>query len=477
MKINKNIAIVFLFFFISLYILQFTAQEIIGYDGYLHIKIADLTKEGVVKDFPWVTESITAENYSDHQFLFRILLIPFSYLGLMYGAKLASVLFSALCFTVFYWFLTKHKISYPFIWTLTYAVSSVFLMYRFLLPRPMPLIIISFILTIHFIEKKNYLGLAIITFLLNWISPAFIFQLMIIGLYFLINLLIKKKINIKLILYPSIAIILALLLNPYFPKNIYFLYIQLFKVNLLGNLYNQEWRAWPIKEFFVFNYLLLSLFLLSIYVNIKNKLKINKKTIMFGVITIIFLIFTITSRRMQEFLVPFVILFASFSLNEKIKKLKNDKTIKIILVILIIIIASLHVYHLKKQINEAHFLPRYKECALWMKEDIPEESNVFINGYSFSYLFFYNSDIYYTHGVDLTYSHLKDPIKFEAYMNILKGNYPDYNSIKQDYDADYVFVGKTKLDKNFAEFIIKYKNDFELLYENDDCAILKIKND
>ena len=179
---------------------------------------------------------------------------------------------------------------------------------------------------------------------------------------------------------------------------------------------------------------------------------------------------------MQEFFVPFAVLFAGFSLDDSVKKIKDKKIIKIILVLLIILIASLHIYNLRQDIKETHFLPRYKECALWMKDNLPKESKVFINGYSFSYLFFYDSDVYYTHGIDLTYSYLKDSVKFETYMNTLKGDYPDYDIIKQDYEADYVFVGKTKLDKNFAEFIIKYKNDFELLYENDDCAVLGVND-
>ena len=89
---NKKVLSIFFLFFIIFYILQFRVPEIIGYDGYMHIKIAELTKEGIIKEFPWTTESILKDNYSDHQFLYRILLIPFTFFGLMFLFILLTVI-------------------------------------------------------------------------------------------------------------------------------------------------------------------------------------------------------------------------------------------------------------------------------------------------------------------------------------------------------------------------------------------------
>jgi hypothetical protein len=90
--------------------------------------------------------------------------MPFTFFGLNLGAKIASVVFAAIAFTVFYWFLAQNKIKYPFFWSLLYLFTSEFLMYRFMLPRQMPLVITLLILTIYFLQKKRYLFLGITAF-------------------------------------------------------------------------------------------------------------------------------------------------------------------------------------------------------------------------------------------------------------------------------------------------------------------------
>jgi hypothetical protein len=455
-------------------IMQFTVPEIIGYDGWLHIKSADLIRNnGFTKQFPYTTESILSQNYADTQFLFRVLLIPFTWLGLINGAKLASILFATLAFTFFYWYLKKNSINYPLFWTTIYAISSVNLMYRFLLPRAMPLAIISLILTLYFIDKKMYKSLLITSLLFTWLYHGFIIQLLIITIYLIINSIINKRLDLKLILYPLAGIALAIIINPYFPNNIQLLYTQIFKVNLLGNLYNVEWKPWNIKELLTFNYLLFIISITTIITLIKNK-KLQKKPLVFLTLSIIFLIAMIKTRRMQEYYAPFTILFASFSLNSHTSKFKTKRALRYISTIGLILIAIFSLIHLNTYIKNNHILPWYKDGAEWLENNVPKDSEVFINGYTFNYLFLKNSDLRYTHGIDLTYSYLYNKDNLNRYISVLQGKDPGYNIIIEDYNSDYVFVGKLKQDLKLFEYIIKYGDDFELLYEDESVGILKV---
>lgn len=467
---NKSLFIVFILFLIIISIMQFSVKEIIGFDGWLHIKTADIIKnQGFIKEFPYTTESILNQNYSDLQLGFRILLIPFTY-NLIHGAKMASILFAALCFTFFYWYLKKNNISYPLFWTSLYSIISVNLMYRFLLPRAMPLAILSLILTFYFIDEKMYKSLLVTSLLFTWIYHGFIFQLLVIAVYFTINLLIYKKLDLKIIAYPLTGTLIALIINPYFPNNLSLLFTQFFKVNLIGNVYNMEWRPWPILELFKNNYILLTLFTTAFFYNIKNT-KINKQKLLFLTLSILTLIAMLKTRRMHEYFAPFTILFAAFSLN----KLQIRKYIKYTLTLTIIIITIFTLINLKTHIKNNHFLPWYKEGAEWTRNNIPTNSKVFINSYTFNYLFFNNPNLRYTHGIDLTYSYLKDKDKFKRYMATLQGTYPPYNIIKQDYNVDYAIVGKIKQDIKLFQYIIKHKEDFELVYEDENVGILKVK--
>ena len=183
---------------------------------------------------------------------------------------------------------------------------------------------------------------------------------------------------------------------------------------------------------------------------------------------------------MQEYFVPFAVLFLAFSINDFIIKLKEKKAdyfkyLKYSFIFIIIVLAPINYINLEKTIDEGNFLYKYEKGALWLKNNAPKGSLVFINAYAFNYLFFYNSDVKYTHGIDLTYSYLYDADKFERYMDLLQGKDFDYNVIKTDYNPDYVFIGKIKPDKQIAEFILKFKKDFELEYEDDFTAIFKVK--
>ena len=79
--IKKNkIILVFFVFLVILAVMQFTVQQIIGFDCYLHIKNAEIIKqEGFIEEFPWAENTILADDYADIHILFRILLIPFTF--------------------------------------------------------------------------------------------------------------------------------------------------------------------------------------------------------------------------------------------------------------------------------------------------------------------------------------------------------------------------------------------------------------
>ncbi|MFH0868515.1 MAG: hypothetical protein V1831_04330 [Candidatus Woesearchaeota archaeon] len=255
---NKKIIIASIIFLVIFSIMQFTVPNIIGFDGYYHIKTAGIIREeGLIKEFPWAVHTILSNNYADIQILFRILLIPFTFLGLSLGAKTASILFAAICFIVFYWFLVENRIKYPFFWSLLYLFTAESLTYRFLLAREMPIAIALLILTIYFLQNKKYIFLGITSFVFALFYSGFVFQLFVIFTYLILEKIFSKKFDWKTIIYSLSGIILGLAINPYFPNNIFMLYTQIFKVNLIANLYNVEWKPWPFFEFIKNNILIL----------------------------------------------------------------------------------------------------------------------------------------------------------------------------------------------------------------------------
>ncbi|MBI2650994.1 hypothetical protein HYX01_00835 [Candidatus Woesearchaeota archaeon] len=472
---TKKIIAAFIFFVIAFSIMQFTVPQIIGFDSYYHIKAASLIKEkGFFKDFPWATHTILFNNYADIQVLFRILLIPFTFFSLTTGAKIASIVFAASALTVFYWFLIKNEIMYPFFYSLVYLFAAESLMYRFLLTREMPIAIALIILTIYFLENKKYLHLAAASFVFALFYAGFIIQLLVIGIYFILERIFSKKYDCKSIAYAITGCLTGLLANPYFPKNISLLYTQISKVNI-SNLYNVEWSPWPFFEFITNNALII------IFILVKDK-KITKSQSLYLLLALLFLAYSFKSRRMQEYFIPFSVLAAAFFLNGYIKKFDNAKFFTYFKAIGIIILAALAVFNfilLRPDIKNNNFFHTYDNCASWMEKNIPKGSLVFNNAYAFPYLFFKNSDLGYTHGIDLTYSYLYNPEEFKRYMAILQGAIKDTikdndDWIVKDYNPDYLFIGKIKQDVKLHEYIIRHKQNYKAVYEDEWCAVVKV---
>src|SRR3989338_8210104 len=274
-KITR-IIIVFSVFALLLGLMQFTVPYIIGFDGYYNIKVAEIIKEnGFVKEGVAPENTILANNYADIQVLFRILLVPFTFLGLELGAKIAAVLFGAIAFTVFFWFLAENRIRYAFFWSVLYLFTSEALMHRLMLPRQMPLVISLLLLTIYFLQKRKYVFLFFTMLAHVLLHSSFVFQFLIIFVYFIFDRAFSKKLDYKMMLYPFFGAVVGMILNPYFPNNIVMAYLQIIKVNLAGNLYNAEWKPWPFAEFIKNNILALAYFAIIAFAIFKTR-KINK---------------------------------------------------------------------------------------------------------------------------------------------------------------------------------------------------------
>ncbi len=101
---------------------QAATPNIVGIDGYYHIKVAALMWQQGWRllfplDFPWLQLTILGPgHYSDHHFLFHALQAPFTQGDLRVGAKMAAVLFATGGLYTTYLFLARQRVHYPLLW-------------------------------------------------------------------------------------------------------------------------------------------------------------------------------------------------------------------------------------------------------------------------------------------------------------------------------------------------------------------------
>ena len=471
---NKDIFFVFAVTFVLFYIVQFSSENLAGNDTHLYIKLADIIKsEGLIREFPWLSAAVINENFTGLHFLYYILLVPFTFLGsLIVAAKIASIFFLSLMLAIFYAVLKNLKLKFGYVWLLLLLASSVYFLTRMNFARPLSLSVIFTLLIFFSLIKKNNFLLFVTSFLFVWAHGSFPLSILLAFIFFFVNYIFKKELYYKSILFSFSGVILANLINPFFPNNLnYFSIYYLSPTPYFLTSQIAEWQPIKLGDLFFSDaaILIIPFIILSIIyvfgsvigaINKKKELpafspqssderlrlggRENKIILSFSfLISIIFFIGTLLQGRFIDYWVPFAVLFIAFYFefiyfgfikNDKIKrtiekikfpKFFSKEDAKITLICFTFIILAMSIYNKTSLVSQRYShnsSKNIKETALWLKENTPKKSIVFnVNWGDFSKLFFYNSDNYYILGLDPKFLYLESPEKYWLYANIGKG--------------------------------------------------------
>ena len=446
--------------------IQFSTPNLVGTDGFFNIKYAYILRtEGFSRDFPWWQYSIYSDHFADPYFLFHILLIPFTFLDLIFAAKLSAVFFGAVMVSVFYFVLKKLSVKYPLIWTLVFVLASSKLIYRINYPRVIPLSIAFLVLISYFVVKKNYIGLFVASFLYVWAYPPFYFILLIIGANVIAQAFSKKKIDAKAIIFGFGGVFSGFIINPYFPNNLVISWIAGF--DIIKNILTvtelpipTEWKTPELLSVFKNSFIIFPLFIFSIFSFFKTKIKKKEEFITLFLISLVFLIGSFKVVRTIEYAVPFVMLFSAITISRYLKEKHFSKRNKLIIIILIILIIApicarnFSVAH--DNITKARDSDRFKHCALWLQQNTPPGSVVFHSSWdNFPELFFYNHNNYYLYGLAANPLYAYDSDLYREWDSIRKGKLDNPSkSIKTVFNSNYIFV-----DKRYGKFMAKLESD------------------
>ncbi|MDD3102077.1 MAG: hypothetical protein PHE59_02945 [Patescibacteria group bacterium] len=339
-------------------------------DGFYHVKIALMLKEGkIIQDFPWTQFTTYKDLFVDHHLGYHWLLVPFLSLPTpsnldafsaeidpLIKAKLATTFFAALIFVIIYWFFRFLKTKKSLIWTLLCFLVPVFLV-RLSFVRAPAISVGILILGYYLILKKKYLLLFLLSYLYvltHGAWPLIIVVTVIYGLAgslkYLINHLYilklkseNKKINIftfcfshlwrgffkknnlKLIFSCILGSTAGLILNPYFPKTLPFYWFQTVKIAILNYQskigVGAEWYPYPMDSLVFFNLPIFIPLVISIAWFLTFIKKQRRTVWFFFLLSVFFFLYTLKSRRNVEYFIPVAIFFSALIFNQIIKKI------------------------------------------------------------------------------------------------------------------------------------------------------------
>lgn len=282
-------------------------------DVYYHMRMAqEIAQHGVMVDFPWLPYTTLAQHFTDQHFALHVLLIPFvTLVQPILGTKiwivlaaLGTVLMLALC-------LRELQLRWWWAATVLLALSTPWT-FRLQLVKATPLAIILLLWALVCLVQKRSVILFCISWLYVWVHGGFILLAVLAGCWVLSQLpftpwrqWIKLMLPVFIVLGGSAT---GVVLNPYFPNNIYFYWDQLVQIGIINYQatigVGAEWYPYnPAQLWFGLSGLMAAVLSGVVYAIVRRQRLTPLHLVSLG-LTLGSLALTLKSRRYIEYLGP-----------------------------------------------------------------------------------------------------------------------------------------------------------------------------
>jgi hypothetical protein len=465
-------------------VIQFATPNMVDNDGYYHIKLAQLMREeGLQPKFPWLPMSVlNASDFVDHHFLYHVLLIPFTSGDLRQGAKWASVIFPAFTFLAGWLLLRGQRIPYAALGSLGFFIVSEAFLYRMSMPRAQAVSLLVLLLALHVTLTQRYRWLLPLAFLYVWFYNAFPLILMIAGVYVATRWLLERQLVVAPLAYAALGLGLGLIINPYFPHNLIFIYHHLFPklTDTIAISIGNEWypyQTWTLVEN---SGPALLLFVAGAFALGLREQRMDAKTATTFLLSVLFGLMLFKSRRFVEYFPPFALIFAALAWRPLLRSWGEGETWRSRILagaMAVVLLPSLWFTLQAAQENMQSAKPyqRYAAASTWLQANTPAGSPVFQTDWDdFPRLFFYNTHNTYTVGLDPTYMQLYDPKLYELWVNITRGRVEaPAQTIAETFGAHHIIT-----DLEHKDFLRRAKADPHLVevYRDEYAAIFQVKD-
>lgn len=505
-------------------------------DSFYHAKIGQILANGkTLHQFPWLQFTTLKDNFVDHHFLYHIFLIPFVSLfpDPLAGLKFSVVVIGTMVFTVIFWFLKSNKVPFSFILTLILLAAGPYLFRANLAKAPI-LSLAVLIVGLQLMFRKKYIPLFFLSFFYVWLYGGW----MLLGgaafIFVAIDALVCRfrfrssyrntvssndfdrltktynhtsgetvklfTANVKLLGVVFGGLIAGLIINPYFPDNIAFTWQQAVKIGLINyqNIIGVGGEWYPYKIFDLIGGLNFVFIILvgSLAIFLATLPKQTSKSLTLFVLTAIFFILTLKSKRNIEYFTPFAVIFSGFALRDGlqisrfvrqsfsvgglkdfisgpiIQKLAYGLIIGYIAV-MAVPSAVKEITNTKRDLSSGTPFAQFKGIGDWLKSNTPKGSIILHSDWDESPVLFYQNDWnYYIVGLDPTFMYEYNKDLYWKWVNITTGKGVDNMTevIKNELRVKYVLATSDHQD---MDKLFKDNEDFEKAYEDSEGKIYK----
>lgn len=474
-------------------IVQYGTPALIGTDGYYHIKMGYLIRQqGLTPEFNALPLTIlNNESFYDHHLLYHVYLALFAPtdpavdggVALTQGAKIASIVLPSLAFLAVWWLLRRRNVPWAALWALAlFGVSEAFL-YRMSMPRAQSGSLLLLALGMILLLEDRYKWLLPLGFVYVWFYNAFPLLLLMSGLYVGATLLTERRLAWQALFYPTLGIILGLVINPYFPGNISFIighYLP--KVGESSTRVGTEWSAYRTDTLLRNSAVALGAAVLGVLALGWRQDRVDKSTLLAFGLMVVFGFMLFRSRRFVEYFPAFALIFLALSAAPLLRDgqqalASKQRPYRYLAPLLFFVLLTYPIYKglvdARELVSSSKPADQYAAASLWLKANSEPDIMIFQTDWDdFTRLFFYNSEATYTAGLDPTFMELFDKELFDQWRDITQGDVDMPGTLIRDrFKADYVFS-----DLQHGDFLEQAADDpiLEEIYRDKYAVIFRV---
>lgn len=444
-------------------LVQYATPALADHDGYYHLRLAELMRtEGFTPRFVWLPFSLLSPaSFYDHHFLHHVYLSLFLGDGtpaaLIQGGKLASVLMPALAFLAVWWLLRGQAVRWAGGWTLgLFALSEAFL-YRLSMPRAQAASLLILVLGLHWLLRRRYAALLPLGFLYVWWYDAFPLLLVLAGAYVLAAWLTERRLEWRALAYPAAGLALGLVLNPYFPQNLSFIWQHVLPkigAGATATAVGNEWYPYSTWTLVQNSGLALGVFVLGTLALGWRSQRLDRPALTTFLLAVGFGFMLFKARRFIEYFPAFALIYAAVSTAPLLEGWRAAvqtwrgggrlarwaRLWPVIAALGLALPVFTTLQQARAAMAESGPADLYAAASHWLTTHSAPGSLIFQTDWDdFPHLFFYNTQSVYTLGLDPTYMQLYDAQLYADWVALTRGAVPHPSAlIGARFGAEFV---------------------------------------
>lgn len=470
---------------------QVGTPNIVGNDGYYHIKVASLMRQqGLRIEFPWLPLTIlNPRDFTDHHLLFHVLLLPFTFGDLRLGAKAAALVFATLALFSIYLLMARLRVRYPLLWLLALLGSAPWFLARESMTRRQSLSLGLLVLATYLLIRGRFRWLLPVAILYGWLVDGPVLLVALVAIGFLARLLAERRSVWPIPGWTALGLGLALVANPYFPNNVRFAFLHVMpKVMPPSDVgIGAEWLPYPPSALLEGSWLALLLVPLGLVPAILAPRRVGRDhaALLLGGLALLFLVLYLRYRRFIELEPAFALLFCAYTWTHYFPMVRGRalgewlppaSRAAALIALSIGLGSQVWVTVLsaqEKAASGAHYAT-FQSASQWLEENTEIGELVYQTDWDdFPRLFFYNTHNIYVVGLDPTYLSLADLELYRIWRDIGRGLLDAPSSlIRERFGTRWVIT-----DLAHTEFIARARSDpgLEAVFQSPNAIIYRVK--